>query len=167
MRTTVFVFLCFCLFLFKSNFKFKGAFWAQGVQPYWYYTILYYDIIYYTRILCCNTIIIFTTNNDNHNNYNSNHNNSDNDNYSNNDDVLQANIELLQKAFDIYSGSTGAVGQAAGLSRMRFSPFYESFRDYSTNSWLSNMCVVVSSNRDPFTITSIKPVTITITLINH
>ena len=28
------LFKTLCLLVFKSDFKFKGAFWAQGVQPY-------------------------------------------------------------------------------------------------------------------------------------
>ena len=37
----------------------------------------------------------------------------------------------------------------SGISRIRFSPFYESFRDSSINVWLKKICVFLSSNWGP------------------
>ena len=46
----------------------------------------------------------------------------------------------------------GRLGVHSGISRIRFSPFYESFRDSSRDVWLKNICVFVSSIWAPSTV---------------
>ena len=48
------------------------------------------------------------------------------------------------------SSANFGASEIRDFSRMRFSPFYDSFRDSSMSYWFKKICVLVSSNWGPF-----------------
>ena len=65
-----------------------------------------------------------------------------------------------QQVDDREPGGRGRGRRRPGISRIRFSPFCESFRDSSMNSWFKMICMFASSNEGPFFISgcsSLRP----------